>query len=161
MRIGVSGHQKLGGLETIVWLRGQIVEELNAKEWYCGISCLAAGADQLFAEIVLEMAKQLETIIPCRAYETTFKSTRDRLRFRELLGRSSKSDVLDFDSPSEDAFYAAGKRVVDLSDAMLFIWNGLPSQGLGGTADIVKYARQRRRPFSWIDPTSAPMSGKL
>jgi len=36
----------------------------------------------------------------------------------------------------EDAYMAAGRRVVDLSDVMIAVWNAKPAKGKGGTADI-------------------------
>ncbi len=46
--------------------------------------------------------------------------------------------------PSEEAFFAADRRVVELSDRMVAIWDGKQSRGLGGTADVVAYAADRR-----------------
>src|SRR5271165_2228772 len=36
----------------------------------------------------------------------------------------------------EDAYMAAGRRVVDLSDVMIAVWIAKPAKGKGGTADI-------------------------
>jgi hypothetical protein len=52
------------------------------------------------------------------------------------------------------SYLAAGKRVVDMSDVMVAIWNGKPAEGLGGTADIVQYALAQKKPVIHINPTA-------
>lgn len=52
-------------------------------------------------------------------------------------------DTLPFSEPSEEAFYAAGKAVVDACDWLIAVWDGEPARGLGGSADVVAYARNR------------------
>jgi hypothetical protein len=37
----------------------------------------------------------------------------------------------------------AGRVVVDRSSVLVAAWDGQPSRGLGGTADVVAYARER------------------
>ena len=49
----------------------------------------------------------------------------------------------------------AGKVVVDRSSVLLAVWDGQPSRGLGGTADVVAYARQRGVPVTVIWPEGA------
>jgi len=52
-------------------------------------------------------------------------------------------ETLSFDEPSEEAYLAAGCRVVDMSDVLLAVWDGQPARGKGGTGNIVEYARSR------------------
>lgn len=39
----------------------------------------------------------------------------------------------------------AGRRVVNLSDLLIAVWDGEVAKGKGGTVDIVCYARERGR----------------
>ncbi len=158
MKIGVSGHQNLGSTERTAWVRNRIISQLTTKRFSVGVSSLAAGADQLFAEVVLELGKHLEVVIPCHGYEASFKKTQFAKQFRSLKQKASECYLLNFQAPSEEAFYQAGCRIVDMSDFMLFVWNGKPSKGIGGTADIVAYAEQANRPYVRINPSEAPMS---
>jgi len=158
LKIGISGHQNLGTADVIDWTRAQMRHELLKRDFACGLTSLADGADQLFAEVVLSLGKPLEVIIPCKNYEAAFTSLVARKRFRNLKHRVSKAYVLDFEHPSEEAFYQAGRRIVELSDLMIFVWNGKPAKGHGGTADIIAYADQSSRPYVRIDPTKAPTS---
>jgi hypothetical protein len=49
----------------------------------------------------------------------------------------------------------AGKVVVDRSSVLVAVWDGQPSRGLGGTADVVRYARERGVPVEVIWPEGA------
>ena len=142
--IGVTGHQDIPALalEFIEnGIRGAL-EEFRGE--FVGITSLAAGADQVFARIVLEMGGSLRVIIPSEQYETTFAEEGPRRQFEFLLQRAGDVETLSHDSPSENAYLAAGKRIADLSDVLVAIWDGEEAKGKGGTADTVRYARKRR-----------------
>ena len=143
MRIGLTGHQDIPpqALEYVTRGINRLLD--NLKGDLVAVSSLAAGADQLFASIVLERGGSLQLIIPCRRYEKTFPHPEDLTNFRTLLERAVSVETLSFDEPSEEAYLAAGCRVVDLSDVLLAIWDGQPARGKGGTGDIVEYARSR------------------
>ena len=50
----------------------------------------------------------------------------------------------------EETYAEAGSFVVDRCDALVAIWDGAPSRGVGGTADAVARARDREVPLYWI-----------
>ncbi len=116
-----------------------------------GISSLAIGADQLFAEAVLSAGGTLEAIIPFETYVDTFQDG-DRAKFKQLRGLSRRVEVLARGGSDEECYLAAGKRVADLSDLLVAVWNGKPAEGLGGTADIVRYASDRKKRVLHINP---------
>jgi hypothetical protein len=155
MKIGISGHQHLGSASVVEWVRAQIKAELTKRDFSSGVSSLAEGADQLFAEIVLTLGKVLEVVIPCRNYESAFKNPTAAQQFRSLKNKASASYVLNFEGPSEEAFYQAGRSIVEASDLMVFVWNGKSAKGHGGTAEIVDYAREAGRQYVWINPTNS------
>jgi hypothetical protein len=59
---------------------------------------------------------------------------------------------LPFRSPSAEAYWAAGQRIVGLADVLLAVWDGTPSRGVGGTADVVAFAGQRAVPTTVVWP---------
>jgi hypothetical protein len=143
MRIGVTGHQNIPRQALECVTRG-IDRALDAvKDDLVGVSSLAAGADQLFATGVVERGGRLEIVLPCNGYEKTFSQSEDLRNFHSLLGRAATIETLNFEDPSEDAYLAAGYRVVELSEMLLAVWDGQPARGKGGTADIVDYARSQ------------------
>lgn len=117
-----------------------------------GLSALAAGADQIFAGVVYDIGGELHVIIPSERYETTFTDQVDLDNYRRLLALTTSVTVLPFTEPTENAFYAAGRAVVDACDALLAVWDGKPAKGLGGSADVVSYARSSGKPVQVIWP---------
>ena len=140
MKIGVSGPQKMPP-EAYSFASDAINDLLRNRNDVVGICSLAAGADQLFAKAIIDHGHQLHVVVPCENYGSTFDAEGLSL-YEDLLASAVSNEKLDFDSPSEEAFYAAGKRVTYLADELIAVWDGEVSQGLGGTADIVAYARK-------------------
>jgi hypothetical protein len=125
----------------IAFITERVREELAGVAQLVGVCSLAAGADQLFARLVLEEGGKISVVVPCRHYETTFKRATDRRAFHALLRRAARVEQLEFEEPSEEAYFAAGRRVVDQSERLIAVWDGQRARGLGGTADVVRYAR--------------------
>ena len=149
MHVGITGHQEVENQE---WVKAQLIEELkNLNSSLVGISSLAVGADQFFAESVLRMNGQLMAIVPFEGYEKEFEGT-GRSNFTRLLEAATAIETLPMLTTKEESYLAAGKRVVDLSNLLIAIWNGKPAKGLGGTADIVQYAQEQSCKLIHINP---------
>lgn len=150
--IGVTGHQDIPS-EALSFIRKGIADVLNRSgKQTKGISSLAAGADQLFAETLLKSGGQLHAVIPCHGYEKTFSEQTNLDCFIDLLNKADIIETLDNPSPSEEAFLEAGHRMVDLSDLLIAVWDGKIAKGKGGTADIVDYAREHGREVAVLWP---------
>lgn len=153
MKIGITGHQRLPQLSDWDWVNiemRRVLETLDPP--LIGISSLAVGADQLFAELVLERGGTLEVIIPFEGYENKFTQREDRETYLSLLASASGVEVLEKFGSEEEAYLTAGERVVDGSDFLLAVWDGQPAAGLGGTADIVQYARDNQKKIIHLNP---------
>jgi hypothetical protein len=149
---GVTGHRLLPpdiAARAIEHWRA----ELPTGAGLIGVSSLADGADQLFAEHVLAAGGTLEAILPCAGYAGTLISDHSRARFAEMVRAAATVRTLPFPEPSEQAFLAAGQALVDSCDHLFAVWDGLPARGMGGTADVVEYARAHGCPVTvlWID----------
>lgn len=142
MIVGVTGHQEMPAAARayVVTRLHELLRELPRP--VTGLSSLAAGADQLFAEAVLEAGGVLHVIRPARRYELAFDDAEARERYRALLVRAAAVDTLSFEDPSEVAFFEAGKRIAERVDLLVAVWDGEPARGLGGTADVVRYAEE-------------------
>jgi hypothetical protein len=140
--VGCTGHQNIPP-EAIPYVRDAILTELRRlnADALTGVCSLAAGADQMFAQAVLDSGGQLDVIIPSSDYEKTF-DTRGAAQYRRLLRRASTSHTLHWSEPSEDAYLDAGRHVADSAEVLLAVWDGHEARGKGGTADIVRYAKQ-------------------
>lgn len=158
MKIGLTGHQNIGSKSDVDWVRVQLAKQFDLYSITEGFSCLAVGSDQLYAEILNEKKISLTAIIPSEEYEKTFKEKSDFRKYERLLSKAQKIVKLNYSSPTEEAFYAAGKEVVNRSDMMLAIWNGKKAKGLGGTADIVEYTKQQNKKVIHINPVDRTIS---
>src|SRR5258706_1818674 len=89
VNIGVSGHQKRPGIDwnwVAAALRGEVVKtERIAKAF----SSLAAGSDQVFADVAIGLGIAVVAVIPLEGYERYFDG-KDLAKYRRLLSRSQR-----------------------------------------------------------------------
>ncbi|WP_329035970.1 hypothetical protein OHT61_06835 [Streptomyces sp. NBC_00178] len=149
-RIGVTGHRSIPPEA-----HAHVLESMRAA--FCGhdgsleaLSSLAVGADQLFADIALAHGAELTVVIPSGDYEEGFADQAELTRYRALKARAAREVRLDFPHATDEAYYAAGAYIADHCDRLLAVWDGRPARGLGGTGDIVTYARALGRPVTVI-----------
>jgi len=153
-RVGITGHRDLSnGTRHLV--TAAVATELAGYRPLHGISALAEGADQIFAEQVLEARGALTAVIPSADYAAAFATDAGEAAYRRLRALADDVIELPFGFPSEDAYWAAGREVVRLSDVLLAVWDGGASGGMGGTADVVAFAGERGVPTTLVWPAGA------
>jgi hypothetical protein len=153
-RIAISGHRDLAG-ETALLVEKAIRTALDeAGPDVTGISCLADGADQIFARAVTDLGGNLEAIIPAGRYRDSLPGN-SHSEFDRLLALAANACCLLFAKPTPESFMAAGELMVDRADALYAVWDGRPARGHGGTADVVAYACARGIPVTVIWPAGA------
>lgn len=114
------------------------------------LSSLAEGADRIAArEILRRPGGTLRAVLPLPIadYEQDFAEAGSRAEFRALLARAQVVEEVTAAGDRDASYRAAGRRVVDLCDVLIAVWNGKPGRGVGGTADVVGYARELGRPL--------------
>ena len=158
MKVGLTGHQNIGSKSDIDWVKTVLKKQIEKYNVTNGICCLAVGADQLYAELLKAKEIDFTVIIPSAGYEKTFDEHSELLEYERLLSTAKDTIELDFSSPTEKAFYAAGKEVVNRSNMIFAIWNGKKAKGLGGTADIVDFAKQQEKQVIHINPVNKTVS---
>jgi len=156
MIIGFTGHQKIAHPERWTWVEEQFRQILRkvAKAGDRVTTSLARGGDQRISRLAIAEGLSIGVVVPCEGYENAFADTDALAQYQELLGKSADVVVLEYQVPSEDAFLAAGKEIVDRSELVVALWNGRTAAGIGGTGDIVKYARGLGRLVIHVDPDS-------
>jgi hypothetical protein len=154
VRTGITGHQELGDDSAVSWVRETLRRLVRTESVTVGLSSLAEGADQLFAQLVLAAGLPLVAVIPCSGYEATFGSVAARETFLRLRAAAAERVLLDHPAPTEEAFWAAGREIVERCELLLAVWDGAAARGLGGTADVVRYARERGRRVLHVHPAS-------
>lgn len=153
---GVTGHTSLtrSTQELVRHAIHDVLTRHNAIGALTGITCLARGADQIFADVVLQMDGRLEVIVPAHDYDQ-IPDPASRARYTDLLSRSAVVHTMDFATSSPAAYLAASHALIDRSEHVLAIWDGSPPDGRGGTADAVEYAKTQKRPMTVIWPAGA------
>ncbi|MEW2608462.1 hypothetical protein AB0894_32285 [Streptomyces sp. NPDC047916] len=151
-RIGITGHQGLPA-EAVPYVTQKVRDILTkTAPPLVGYGCLAEGADQLFAHELLAAGGDLHIVIPAAGYEGTFSDT-DKKTYFALLDKAASVTRLRFESPSEEAYDAAGQWVSKHCETLIAVWDGQPARGLGGTADAVAHARKLGRTVHVVWPS--------
>ena len=110
------------------------------------VSPIADGADQIAAEIALDLGWELQAIVPFERgkYRNTLANHGARERYDDLLERAVC--VLELPGDTEDgldAYVMTGRATVAHCDVLIAVWDGLPPRGRGGTGEVVQLALTR------------------
>lgn len=145
MRIGVTGHMNLTPAVArlvsdalrahLALLTGELV----------GVSCIARGADSLFADAVLAVGGSLEVVLPSRDYRQAKVKPDHAEQFDRLMEAAKTVRIMDFDHANRQAYEAANEAVLSTVDQLVAVWDGQPGTGTGGTAEAVNEAQHRHR----------------
>jgi hypothetical protein len=155
MRIAITGHRGLPAATEQLVDRA-IREQLGGctGEDVIGVSNLADGADQLFAQAVLDAGGQLEVIIPAAQYRDGLPESA-HASYDKLLSKASSVRRLDRVDSTAEAHMEASNVMLDTADRLFAVWDGKPPRAYGGTADVVAEARKRGMPVTVIWPEGA------
>ncbi len=135
-----------------------------------GMAALASGSDILFHEVCAELQVPTEVLLPLPADLFKAESVSDggsdwSRRFDELCRKLKVRVLSDSNLPpswTNDEHYSAFQRgnlwlldsafaVAHSNVALIALWNREPSEGQGGTGDMVKSARERGADVRIID----------
>lgn len=166
MSVGVTGHRAevlpQGSIEAlrerirdVLRLVGESGCALHQTERDCFtedtprmrfVSPIADGADQIAAEVALELGWELEIVLPFEraAYRASLANHGARERFDALIGCATC--VLELPGNQErllDAYVMTGRATVAHCDMLIAVWDGLPPRGRGGTGEVVQLAITR------------------
>ncbi|TDP29851.1 hypothetical protein DFR75_112120 [Nocardia ignorata] len=155
MRISVTGHMNITS-DTAELVREAITNLIAGTPDLVGVSCIARGADSVFAEAVLAAGGQLEVVLPSRDYREA-KVKPDHLeQFDALIARADVVRVMDFDTAGKEAYEAANAALLD-ADRLIAVWDGQDGQR-AGTGTVVELARQHGVPVDVVWPVGAERS---
>jgi len=154
-RIGVTGHMDL--TPSTQALVDAAIRELLTKEHdgLTGITCLARGADQIFARAVLDLGGALIVVLPSPNYREQKVRPDNRAVFDELLAAASDIKQMPFAEANRQAYATANTALLDMADKLVAVWDGQPSKDQGGTGALVEQARQLGKLVYVIWPVGA------
>jgi hypothetical protein len=156
-RIAVSGHRGLS-TEVEALITQGIQRELDrlipGGAELVGLSCLADGADQIFASAVLAHGGTLEVVVPAEKYRAGLPDSAKK-QYDKLMSSASLVHRCRHQESTSEAHMDASRFMVDHADRLIAVWDGEPARSYGGTADVVTYAREKGVPVSVVWPEGA------
>jgi len=142
--IAVTGHIDLTE-DSIPLVRGaldELLQQYAGNGELVGVSCIAKGADTVFAEAVLAAGGRLIVVIPSRDYRQNIVEPDHAALFDRLVASAEEVLVLPHETAGRQAYEAANAVLVERADRLVAVWNGEPPTGRGGgTADTVLEAQ--------------------
>lgn len=153
--IAVTGHMNLTE-RTVDLVRSAMTELLEKypPDQLVGMSCLARGADSIFAEAVLDAGGTLVAVLPSHDY-CEKKVKPDHAPLFDRLLKDARVEVMPFDTANRDAYEAANNYLLDNATELFAVWDGQPPTGKGSTADVVAEAHERGLPITVVWPNGA------
>lgn len=151
MRIAITGHAKLSA-DTLTLVDRALRDELTRYPTtsLVGVSLLADGPDQLFAQAVLDLGGRLEAIA-VQADHRHF----DEQPFDKMLTHAAHVHHMpSYPTPAE-AWTAAAEELLAGVKLLIAVWDGSKPARNGGTADVVTRARELAIPVRVIWPPGA------
>lgn len=162
--IMVTGHRKLGtenpydpdnpvALQVKEALKDELVRitrftPLDGKR-PIGITGMALGVDQLFAEACNDLYLPWVAFIPCLGQDLKWKAPSQK-RYADLLHTAAGEVWPSGEVPFTPAvMHDRNTAMVDNADLVLAVWHG----GKGGTAHAVSVATARGRRVRQLDPS--------
>ena len=153
-RIAISGHRGLPGPTADLVdkaIRAALAEHTPDAT---GISCVADGADRIFARAVTDLGGTLEVIIPAARYRAGLPAEAQP-EYDRLLALAAAVRCMPFTESTSESHMEASKAMIDQADELFAVWDGQPARAYGGTADVVAYARELGTPVRVIWPHGA------
>jgi hypothetical protein len=169
VRVGVTGHRTIADPPSVSRRVREVLDLLECQVFsrsvatrvvYTVVTSLAEGADRLVPRLVLEEREgtRLEVVLPLERddYMEDFKTVESRAEFLALLSKAVQPPREPERPESRPQAYAvAGRALVDRVDVLIAVWDHEPPRGVGGTAEVIEYARLQGLPtfiISAIDP---------
>jgi hypothetical protein len=161
--IAVTGHLDL--TERAIPLVRAALDELlkpyaGAGGPLVGVSCIAKGADTVFAEAVLAAGGRLVVVVPSRDYRRGVVEPEHGGSYDRLSAAAEEVVALPYETADREAYEAANAVLVQRADRLVAVWDGAPPTGRGGgTADAVLAARAAGIPVDVVWPEGAARGG--
>jgi hypothetical protein len=160
--IAVTGHMDLTK-DSVPLVRAaldDLIRRYADDGALVGVSCIAEGADSLFAEAVLTARGRLTVVIPSRDYRQNKVSPDHAPLFDRLVAAADEVLVLPHETADRQAYEAANAVLIARADRLVAVWNGEPPGEAGaGTADTVLEARAAGIPVDVVWPDGAARVG--
>jgi len=152
--IGFSGHRKLANPAVVAAGISRALDRLAVDFGHLAvIASAASGSDTLFLEEAERRKIPIRLVLPFprERFEEDF-SPADWQRVVPLIDKAAFIEEITGPDNDEEAYLETGILTVERAEIMIFIWDGKKAAGIGGTGDVVDYARAFGKPLLIVDP---------
>lgn len=157
--LGFAGHRTLPHPGAIRAAIHQAVSDFRdrVKGELVGRASAAEGADLMFLETCAELGIRYNVVLPfpIERFQRDFPSESAWERAKSLIDAAAGVEIAPGHEEAPEAYHLAAREILEVSDAMLFVWDGKDARGIGGTAETVHEARERELPVRIIDSRNA------
>jgi hypothetical protein len=118
-RIAITGHMDLTA-ESVPLIYEVITDALAlyAVDELTGVSCIARGADSIFAQAVLDLGGKLEVLLPTAGYREQKVKPDHKAQFDELMRRAATMRVMPFEEANWIACEATNEVLISTCDTL-------------------------------------------
>jgi len=151
--IGFTGHRALNDESRSRIRILEFLQDFKAKtsKTIYGVSSAAVGGDLVFAESCIQTGIPVRILLPFS--KDQFREDFDEptwKRSEAVMQQAISVEVIGGGQSAQESYYDCGIETVQQSQMLVALWNGNPARGLGGTAEIVDFAKEQARPLVWI-----------
>jgi len=157
--LGFAGHRALANPEAVRQSIRTAVETFRSQVdgEVIGRASAAEGADLLFLEACRDAGLAYSVVLPFSEarFRGDFADDARWAHAKSLIDGAASVEIAPGHEGAPEAYHLASREILDVADAMLFVWDGEPARGLGGTAETVAEARDRGLPHQVIEAVTA------
>jgi hypothetical protein len=123
-RLAVTGHRGLAEATSSL-ISAALHTEINkhTNDELVGLSCLADGADTLFAQAILDHGGTLHVIVPAQKYRDDLPA-QHHATYDTLIAQATEIIKLDHAESHSDAHMDASLRMLAEADELVAVWDG-------------------------------------
>ena len=153
--LGFAGHRNLVNPALIgSSIRQALLEFVDRVDGrIIGKASAASGSDLLFLEACRDADLDYAVVLPFPEdrFRQDFDSPAIWARAKDLIDGAASVEIVPGLAVAPSAYQLAARVVLNTVDAMLFVWDGQPARGVGGTGESVLEAQARALPLWIID----------
>lgn len=153
--VGVTGHANLDEPTSDLVLEALTDVLTPYQTDLVGITCLARGADQVFADVIVRLGASLEVVVPAEDYFDRIPNDEDRARCDAYLASAAAVHQMPSQHAGREAYSAASRAVIERSEVIVAVWDGSTESGTG---EAVAIAQELGRDVLVVWPAGARRS---
>jgi hypothetical protein len=156
--VGFAGHRAVpdpAGAKVAISAALKVIQASIQGE-LVGIASAAAGADLLFLDACHAAKLKTVVLLPFQKerFAADFENPLEWEHACRCMDAAWWCEVTPGGEESPAAYHVVARESLEISDRMIFLWDGLPSRGIGGTAETLGEALERKIPSRVIDASS-------